>query len=476
VSHVGVNLGFGNLHENLTDEPMYLGELALAVLTDRLGFDSLWAVEHHFDDYAMCPDNVVLLANVAARTERVKLGTGAVILPWNDPLRVAEKMIMLDIVSGGRALFGMGRGLSRMEYAPFGIEMSESRERFDEAAAMIAEALESGWIGGDGPYYPRPRTQLRPSPPRSFRDRLYCVAGSPDSVASCVSLGASLLTIVTQPVPNLMPVFTSYREQYRAARGTEAPPIALNVNMYCHEDADVARERSLRYIHAFFASNVRHYEFMGHHFSQTKGYERYDEVARMFRQAGLEAAADAYAACALARGGVPGAGGAQGPDPGRDPGGLSLGGGLPAGRVPARPAAGLAHAQGRAGRGLPCRRGTGRFRGNARAADGPGLPGQSVRAPAAAGDAGRQQPPPELAEVAGSRGARQLLDRAELPRRPRPGGRPGAARRRLVRPVPRRDAGQLHDVVRARGDRACAPRPAADRRRVDAHRPDRDRG
>jgi len=127
VSHVGVNLGFGNLHESLTDEQMYLGELALAELADRLGFDSLWAVEHHFDDHAICPDNVVLLANVAARTERAKLGTGAVILPWNDPLRVAEKMIMLDIVSGGRALFGMGRGLSRMEYAPFGIEMSESR-------------------------------------------------------------------------------------------------------------------------------------------------------------------------------------------------------------------------------------------------------------------------------------------------------------------------------------------------------------
>jgi hypothetical protein len=57
MSHVGVNLGFGNLHENLTDEQMYMGEVAIAELADRLGFDSLWAVEHHFDDYAMCPDN-----------------------------------------------------------------------------------------------------------------------------------------------------------------------------------------------------------------------------------------------------------------------------------------------------------------------------------------------------------------------------------------------------------------------------------
>jgi alkanesulfonate monooxygenase SsuD/methylene tetrahydromethanopterin reductase-like flavin-dependent oxidoreductase (luciferase family) len=241
MSHIGVNLGFGNLHENLTDEQMYQGELGLAELSDRLGFDSLWSVEHHFDDYAMCPDNVVLLANVAARTQNIRLGTGAVILPWNDPLRVAEKMIMLDILSGGRAIFGMGRGLSRIEYAPFGIPMSQSRERFDEAATMIADALETGYIEGKGPYYPVPRTQLRPGPRGSFRGRLYCVAGSPDSVTSCAELGAALMTIVIRPVPDLMPVFTSYREQFQARHGRPAPPISVNVNMYCDEDAETAR-------------------------------------------------------------------------------------------------------------------------------------------------------------------------------------------------------------------------------------------
>ncbi|MGH3387848.1 MAG: LLM class flavin-dependent oxidoreductase [Actinomadura sp.] len=299
MAHIGVNLGFGNLHEKLTDEQMYEGELRLAELADRLGYDSLWAVEHHFDDYAMCPDNVVLLANVAGRTQRVKLGTGAVILPWNDPLRVAEKMIMLDILSGGRAIFGMGRGLARTEYAPFRIPMAESRGRFDEAAAMIVEALETGYIEGDGPYYPQPRAELRPAPRESFRGRLYCVAGSPDSITSCVNLGASLMTIVTRPVPDLMPTFVEYREQFRATHGVEPPPISLNVNMYCHEDAEIAKERSLRYVSSFFASNVRHYEFAGHHFAETEGYQRYAETAQAIRDAGLEAAAAAYADCSL---------------------------------------------------------------------------------------------------------------------------------------------------------------------------------
>ena len=297
--HIGVNLGFGNLHPDLSDQQMYAGEIRLAELADGLGFDSLWVVEHHFDDYAMCPDNVVLLAYLAARTQNLRLGTGAVILPWNDPLRVAEKMIMLDILSGGRAVFGMGRGLSRTEYAPFGIPMDESRARFDEAAVMITKALETGWIEGDGPYYPRPRTRLRPDPRGSFRGRLYCVAGSPDSVTSCVGLGASLMSIVTRPVKDTMPVFDSYREQWRASHGSPPPPISLNVNMYCDQDGAAAAQRAHQYISAFFASNVRHYEMAGEHFASTPGYERYADVAAALRSAGLENASEAYAASAL---------------------------------------------------------------------------------------------------------------------------------------------------------------------------------
>src|SRR6266542_5080118 len=93
---------------------------------------SLWSVEHHFDDYSMCPDNMQFLSWLAGRTSRVGLGTAAVILPWNNPLRVVEKMILLDHFSQGRAVFGMGRGLAKMEYRGQMIDMNEARERFDE--------------------------------------------------------------------------------------------------------------------------------------------------------------------------------------------------------------------------------------------------------------------------------------------------------------------------------------------------------
>lgn len=296
---IGINLGFGKLHPSLTDEQMYAGELDVAVAAERLGYDSVWVVEHHFSDYSLCPDNLLLLAHLAGRTTRIKLGTAAVILPWNDPLRVAEKALMVDTISGGRLLLGFGRGLSRTEYEPFRIPLGETRDRFDEAAPMIFEALETGFIEGDGPFYPQPRAELRPRPRASFLGRRYCVAGSPDSVVMAAKLRARMMSFIVRPVPDLMPTFTRYRELYEAEHGELAPPISLNVNMYCHEDDELARARHFEHVNRFFMSNVEHYEMAGDHFAGIKGHERYAANAAYFREIGLEKAANDYAATAL---------------------------------------------------------------------------------------------------------------------------------------------------------------------------------
>src|SRR5688500_1262866 len=187
---VGVQMVFQShgYGPEVTDGQVVDEEVRLGVLADELGFDALWPVEHHFEDYAFCPDNTVFLAHMAARTTRIKLGTGAVILPWNDPLRVAEKISVLDHLANGRVLFGMGRGLSRREYGPFQKDMNEARGRFDEAAPMILDALEKGYMEGSGPFYPQPRVDIRPRPSRSFKGRAYAVAVSVESVPSVAKL------------------------------------------------------------------------------------------------------------------------------------------------------------------------------------------------------------------------------------------------------------------------------------------------
>src|SRR5437764_2066016 len=241
---VGVQMIFQSwgYEGRVTDGEVVADEIRLGELADELGFHALWPVEHHFDDYSFCPDNTVFLAHMAARTNRILLGTGAVILPWNDPLRVAEKIALLDHLSDGRVLFGMGRGLARCEYAGFGIPMDESRDRFDEAAPMILTALETGVIEGDGPYFPQPRTAIRPAPARSFRDRTYCVAMSPDSVLAAADLGARMVVFSQQPWETQAQSVRTYNERFTARQDREPHPPMICDFVYCDSDEGRARD------------------------------------------------------------------------------------------------------------------------------------------------------------------------------------------------------------------------------------------
>lgn len=294
---VGVLLVFQNWHENLSDGEMFRQETELGVLAEEYGFDSVWAAEHHFDDYSMCPDNLQLMSYLAARTSRIKLGTGAVILPWNDPLRVVEKVTMLDILSEGRVVFGMGRGLAKMEYEGFREDMNASRGKFDEAAAMIIRGLESGHVENDGPIYVQPRVQVRPGPEagRDWSDRIYGVAMSPDSVPAVAKAGARMMTFMQYPAEQHVPAMERYREVYRETHHREPGPILTQDFVYCHEDPEVAEQTAREYLSRYFLSVIKHYDFAGSHWRETKGYEAYQVGADMIREAGMEAAGAGYA-------------------------------------------------------------------------------------------------------------------------------------------------------------------------------------
>jgi alkanesulfonate monooxygenase SsuD/methylene tetrahydromethanopterin reductase-like flavin-dependent oxidoreductase (luciferase family) len=293
---VGVQMVFQSwgYDSSVTDAQVVDEEVRLGVLADELGFHALWPVEHHFDDYSFCPDNTVFLAHMAARTSRILLGTGAVILPWNDPLRVAEKMVLLDHLAGGRVLFGMGRGLARCEYEGFGIAMDESRDRFDESSRMILDALERGWIEGEGPYYPQPKTRIRPAPERSFRDRIYCVAMSPDSVDAAADLGARMVMFSQRPWVDQASAVQTYRERFVREHGTEPGPPVVCDFVYCDADESRAQEGAHKYIAGYLASVMEHYELASDHFKDAKGYESYGNMVDAMRAIGLEQLCEMY--------------------------------------------------------------------------------------------------------------------------------------------------------------------------------------
>jgi len=122
--NVGMMMVFASYGwENCSDARVWDEEIRLARLAADLGFDCLWSAEHHFNDYSFVPDNLQLMTYLTALCPNVDLGTAAVILPWHDPLRVAEQWALLDNMSGGRMIFGIGRGLARIEYEGFRVDM-----------------------------------------------------------------------------------------------------------------------------------------------------------------------------------------------------------------------------------------------------------------------------------------------------------------------------------------------------------------
>jgi alkanesulfonate monooxygenase SsuD/methylene tetrahydromethanopterin reductase-like flavin-dependent oxidoreductase (luciferase family) len=281
-----LQLLFQNLDTGMSDAELYSAELGLAELAESLGFSAIWCVEHHFDaEYSMCPDNTQLLSYLAARTESIELVPGAII---------AEKVALLDILSGGRVRLGLGRGLARAEYQTMGIDMNESRERFDEAAELVLNALDTGTAVGNGHFFTQPAAHLAPAPPRGFRDRMVCIAMSPDSLTGAAALGAAMATFVQFPIEQHAPLIASYQQEFRKVHGREAPAPTLTEFLYCSEDPAEAEQMATEYISRYFISVMKHYEFAGVHFGETEGYRSYDAVAAMIREAGQEAAAEGY--------------------------------------------------------------------------------------------------------------------------------------------------------------------------------------
>ncbi len=110
---------------------------------EALGFHSVFVVEHHFTGHGQVSASLNILSYLAARTSRIRLGTAVVVLPWHNPVLVAEQAATLDLLSGGRFDFGVGKGYRDAEFAGFCVPPAEATERFDEAMAVIRKAWSS---------------------------------------------------------------------------------------------------------------------------------------------------------------------------------------------------------------------------------------------------------------------------------------------------------------------------------------------
>src|SRR5881392_1366329 len=121
--------------------------------TRVFGDDRAWFAEHHFSRYGIDPAIHLTVAHVAARTARIRLGTAVTVLPFIPPIRAAEELATLDILSGGRIDWGVGRGYQRHEFDGFEVDITESRTRFQEALQIIFRAWQDGPFSHEGRHW-----------------------------------------------------------------------------------------------------------------------------------------------------------------------------------------------------------------------------------------------------------------------------------------------------------------------------------
>ncbi len=286
--HIGLGLQFANLDRKLADADVYDLELGFAGRAEDAGFDSVWVSEHHFSDYQLTSQQSMVLSWVAARTTRVKLGTFVTVLPWHDPVRVAESFSVLDHLSGGRAVLGLGRGLGQKEFVGFGVPMGESRRRFKEYSEALLEALETGVMSYDGELYHQPPVEIRPHPLGSFKGRTFASAVSPESMEIMARMGVGLMVIAQKPWDTAVAELEAYRARYRELNGTEAPkPILVIVAGVSRDPDTIDRFRSER-LQRWARSTVEHYEFDNVGFAEIEGYEYYAALAGNIAKHGVD--------------------------------------------------------------------------------------------------------------------------------------------------------------------------------------------
>jgi alkanesulfonate monooxygenase SsuD/methylene tetrahydromethanopterin reductase-like flavin-dependent oxidoreductase (luciferase family) len=291
---VGVQILLQNESGAAEDYRTFQEDLALADLAEPLGYDSIWGVEHHFTGYSRSPNSLMLLSYMAGRTSRVELGSMVVVLPWHNPVRAASEIAMLDNLCGGRYILGIGRGLARDEFEGLGIPLGESRERFVEAAELILGALETGSARYDGKFYQQPERSIRPAPVRSFRGRTYAAAVSPESVKIMARLGVAILVIPQKPWKSVEEDLATYRSVFEEVNGVAPPPTTLASQVFCDADAGRAEELAKKYIGNYYISVMRHYELLGDHLKDTKGYEYYAASKEALEKRDLQKSADYY--------------------------------------------------------------------------------------------------------------------------------------------------------------------------------------
>ncbi|HVC56094.1 MAG TPA: LLM class flavin-dependent oxidoreductase [Stellaceae bacterium] len=172
---------------------VYARALERIEIMDRTGFDAVWLAEHHFSSFSVCPSVHMMGVHAAARTSRLRIGTGVSLAPFYHPLRLAEEVALLDVLSGGRVNWGAGRGFARVEFENFGVPADESTSRFREAVEIVLRAWTEERLTFNGEHFHFDGVEVLPKPMQLPHPPVWMAATSEAAIDWAAGRGFSIL-------------------------------------------------------------------------------------------------------------------------------------------------------------------------------------------------------------------------------------------------------------------------------------------
>lgn len=230
------------------ESAVFFDTLTELELADRIGFHTAWLVEHHFmRGYSHSSAPELFLAAASQRTTRLRLGHGVIPLPYNHPVRVAERLATLDILSRGRLDFGFGRGFSPKEYASFGVAMAASRQITQEALDIIRLSFQGAPVSYRGQHFALDQVDVLPKVVQQPHPPIWTAAVSPDTYELAARQGIGALAGPFKPWFMVAEDIRLYRRAWQEEHG-DGPPnssqngrVGMTVGILCLHDAKRAR-------------------------------------------------------------------------------------------------------------------------------------------------------------------------------------------------------------------------------------------
>jgi natural product biosynthesis luciferase-like monooxygenase protein len=294
-----MRMGMLHLFENpvgKSEHQIIKEQMELMYEAENLGFDSVWPAEHHFSEYGYCASPQVSLAAVAARTKRIRLGTGVIVLPFHNPVRVAEDFAFLDLMSDGRVDLGVGRGYQPLEFRGFGLgdKQAISREIFDEAIALIRQCWTEERVTFKGKHYQVEDLLVRPKPLQKPHPPVYMACLSPETFKLAGRYGFNVLM---SGAFGLSPEGAKQGiADYRAARKAagldpSSGQIALLLKVYVGESMDGARKDFAEPV-TWYYRTVAKYLSPPTNEAPVKSYEMYSKSRHVAETLSFDSLAD----------------------------------------------------------------------------------------------------------------------------------------------------------------------------------------